>query len=119
MFLNEPSAVTFKDLPEQHQQTALDHSFESGSSDKIFHVIDGGLYFENDEHGYGLTLPNELESKYPRFFAEQDVGCTDDAFVTGTTLTPLGFEPADYDTIVVSYLYPDVEPGDWSDLTWA
>ncbi len=33
-------------------------------------------------------------------------------------LMPVGFDPDDYDKLVVTYLYPDVELCDWSDLTW-
>ena len=119
MFLNEPRAVAFKDLPEEKQEVALNSGFESGNTDKLFHIIDSSLYFEDDEHGYSLTLPIDLEEKYPRFFADQDVGCTDDVMVTGTRIVPLEDEPSDYDTVVASYLYPDVDPGDWSDMTWA
>ncbi len=119
MFLNEPSPIKLADLPEELRQVAINAGYEPSFSEKVFHVIEGCLFFEDPGHGYLLTLPNELEAKYPRFFAEQDVGSTDDAEVNGVTLFPLGEEPSEYEIMCVKHLYPDVEPGDWSDISWA
>ena len=118
MFLNEPKPLDLKSLPTTLQKTAINHGFDGTCMDKVFHVIDDHLFIESDEHGYGLTLSIDLEEKYPRFFADQDVGCNDDAFITGSSLIPVPFNPENYDNLVVTYLYPDVELCDWSDLTW-
>ena len=118
MFLNEPKPVGLKTLSSALQEIAINHGFDDKCTDKVFHAIDNHLFIESDEHGYGLTLSIDLEEKYPRFFADQDVGCTDDAFITGSSLMPVGFDPDNYDKLVATYLYPDVELCDWSDLTW-
>lgn len=119
MFLNEPKAIGLAQLPSELKQVAAQAGYETNFTEKIFHVIEGTLFFEDPGHGYILTMSNELEEKYPRLFANQDEGSTDDAEVNGVTLFPLGDEPIEYEIMCVKHLYPDVDPGDWSDISWA
>lgn len=117
MFLNEPRPIKLSDLPAELQQVALNVGYEPNFSEKIFHAIEGYLFFESDEQGYGLTMANAMEEKYPRLFADQDVGCTDDVMVTGSTLIAVGEVPNDAELLCLKYLYPDVDPGDWLDVS--
>ena len=119
MFLDEPKGTQLKKLPPELQQAAVDFGYEADFDEPIFHVIEDTLYYESDEYGYHLELPNDLEQEHPRFFASQDEGCTDDAIVTGSTLFPIGSEPADYELLCLKYLYPDVSVDDWSEINWA
>jgi len=119
MFLNEPKPIKLQKLPEDLQKLALESGYEADFTEAIFHNINGSLFFVDDEHGYCLTMSIAMEEKYPRLFAEQDEGSTEDVLITGCTLEPLGDEPSDFDSVVLSYLYPDVEPGDWADVIWA
>ena len=117
MFLNEPRPVKLADLPAELQQVALNAGYQPGYSEKVFHAIEGCLFYESDELGYGLTMANAMEHKYPRLFADQDVGCTDDALVTGSTLVAVGEAPNDAELLCLKYLYPDIAPGDWLDIS--
>ena len=119
MFLNEPKPIKLQQLPEELQKLAIESGYEPDFDEAVFHNIDGFLFFVDDEHGYGHELSIDMEAKYPRFFADQDEGCTDDVMVTGCTLEAIGDPPSDFDSVVLHYLYPDVDPGDWQSICWA